>query len=144
MKMNEDFLAAMHEATRLLQTAGPLEATAAIQRALGGAMPTVQQQARAPEDYAAVLDALAGASLIQPDAFQIFKAKRNPEPGTAAPSVEVEDSGHVLVRSFSGPAGTPETSKPKKWCVPNNLRRAMILAKQPAIVADWSWMIICM
>jgi poly(hydroxyalkanoate) depolymerase family esterase len=108
MKMNEDFLAAMHEATRLLQTAGPLEATAAIQRALGGAMPTVQQQARAPEDYAAVLDALTGAPLIQPDAFQIFKAKRNPEPGPAAPSVDVEDRGHVLTRLFSGPAGTRE------------------------------------
>jgi poly(hydroxyalkanoate) depolymerase family esterase len=108
MKMNEDFLAAMHEATRLLQTAGPLEATAAIQRALGGSMSTVQQQARAPEDPAAVLDALAGAPLIQPDAFQIFKAKRNPEPGTTAPSVDVEDRGHVLTRSFSGPAGTRE------------------------------------
>ena len=108
MKMNEDFLAAMHEATRLLQTAGPLEATAAIQRALGGAMPPVQQQPRAPEDYAAVLDALVGAPLIQPDAFQIFKAKRNPQPGTAALSVDVEDRGHVLTRSFSGPAGTRE------------------------------------
>ncbi|NPT58308.1 extracellular catalytic domain type 1 short-chain-length polyhydroxyalkanoate depolymerase, partial [Paraburkholderia elongata] len=108
MKMNEDFLAAMYEATRLLQTAGPLEATAAIQRALGGAMPTVQQQARAPEDYAAVLDALAGAPLIQPDAFPIFKARRNPEPGPAAPSVDVEDRGHVLSRLFSGPAGTRE------------------------------------
>src|SRR5260370_22685775 len=108
MKMTEHFLAAPHEPPRLLQTAGPLEATAAIQRALGGAMPTVQQQARAPEDYAAVLDALAGTPLIQPDAFQVFKAKRNPQPGTAAPSVDVEDRGHVLTRSFSGPAGTRE------------------------------------
>lgn len=33
-KMNEDFLSSMQEAMRLLRTAGPLEATAAIQRAL--------------------------------------------------------------------------------------------------------------
>lgn len=35
MKMNEEFLASMHEAMKALQTAGPLEATALIQRALG-------------------------------------------------------------------------------------------------------------
>ncbi|MEN3297486.1 MAG: hypothetical protein V7642_6739 [Burkholderiales bacterium] len=37
MKLNEDFLAQMREATQLLQTSGPAAATAAIQRALHGA-----------------------------------------------------------------------------------------------------------
>jgi poly(hydroxyalkanoate) depolymerase family esterase len=36
MKLNEDFLQQMHEATQLLQRAGPADATAAIQRALRG------------------------------------------------------------------------------------------------------------
>ncbi|SNS95847.1 esterase, PHB depolymerase family [Noviherbaspirillum humi] len=36
MKLNEDFLAQMREATNLLRTAGPAAATAAIQRALNG------------------------------------------------------------------------------------------------------------
>ncbi|MBY4897120.1 PHB depolymerase family esterase [Cupriavidus sp. AU9028] len=35
MKMNDAFLASMREAMHLLQTAGPMEATAAIQRTLG-------------------------------------------------------------------------------------------------------------
>ncbi|MEX3954577.1 PHB depolymerase family esterase [Trinickia sp. EG282A] len=218
MKMNEDFLASLQEATRLLHTAGPMAATAAIQRALGGtmqivkqaqargdrdavidvlasaplsqpdatvsrhalvlgvqhfslrdleaaqatgerlhievlglatiaidvpaelalatiesvtvlgafqaspavkaalggrihggAMPIVKQQAPASEGYAGVIDALAGvAPVIQPDAFPIFESKRNPEPGTAAPSDEVEDRGHFLTRLFSCPAGARE------------------------------------
>ncbi len=37
MKINEGFLAQMREATQLLQTEGPMAATAAIQRALPGA-----------------------------------------------------------------------------------------------------------
>ncbi|NEX62584.1 extracellular catalytic domain type 1 short-chain-length polyhydroxyalkanoate depolymerase [Noviherbaspirillum galbum] len=36
MKLNEDFLARMREATALLRTAGPIAATEAIQRALSG------------------------------------------------------------------------------------------------------------
>ncbi|PLP97947.1 extracellular catalytic domain type 1 short-chain-length polyhydroxyalkanoate depolymerase [Cupriavidus pauculus] len=39
MKMNDAFLASMHEAMHLLQTAGPMEATAVIQRALRGQSP---------------------------------------------------------------------------------------------------------
>ena len=34
MELNDQFLAQMREATQLLQTSGPAEATAAIQRAL--------------------------------------------------------------------------------------------------------------
>src|SRR6478752_471813 len=37
MKINEGFLAQMREATQLLQSEGPMAATAAIQRALHGA-----------------------------------------------------------------------------------------------------------
>lgn len=39
MKINEGFLAQMREATQLLQTEGPMAATAAIQRALHGGAP---------------------------------------------------------------------------------------------------------
>lgn len=39
MKLNDNFLAQMCEATRILQTSGPAAATAAIQRALSEAMP---------------------------------------------------------------------------------------------------------
>lgn len=47
MKINEGFLAQMREATRLLQSEGPMAATAAIQRALHGATdgPGTAQQA---------------------------------------------------------------------------------------------------
>jgi len=39
MKINEDFIAQMQDAARLLQTEGPMAATAAVQRALHGAAP---------------------------------------------------------------------------------------------------------
>jgi poly(hydroxyalkanoate) depolymerase family esterase len=39
MKINEDFIAQMQDAARLLQTEGPMAATAAVQRALHGATP---------------------------------------------------------------------------------------------------------
>jgi poly(hydroxyalkanoate) depolymerase family esterase len=39
MNMNEDFIAQMRDAARLLQTEGPMAATAAVQRALQGAAP---------------------------------------------------------------------------------------------------------
>ncbi len=49
MKINEGFLAQMREATRLLQTDGPMAATAAIQRALHGV--TVQDSAAPQPDW---------------------------------------------------------------------------------------------
>ena len=39
MKINEDFIAQMQKAAQLLQTEGPMAATAAVQRALHGAAP---------------------------------------------------------------------------------------------------------
>jgi poly(hydroxyalkanoate) depolymerase family esterase len=39
MKINEEFIAKMQDAARLLQTEGPMAATAAVQRALHGAAP---------------------------------------------------------------------------------------------------------
>ena len=39
MKINEDFIAQMQDAARLLQTEGPMAATAAVQRALHGTAP---------------------------------------------------------------------------------------------------------
>ena len=49
MKLNEDFLARMREATQLLQTSGPAAATAAIQRALQEAGGTVKDNAPASD-----------------------------------------------------------------------------------------------
>ena len=49
MKINEDFLARMREATQLLQTSGPRAATAAIQRALHGDVTPMTPQ---PDDAA--------------------------------------------------------------------------------------------
>lgn len=51
MKINEGFLAQMREATRLLQTEGPMAATAAIQRALHGATADTNPPPQAPEFY---------------------------------------------------------------------------------------------
>ena len=42
--MTREMLASMREATRILRTSGPAEATAAIQRALQGTTPTADQQ----------------------------------------------------------------------------------------------------
>lgn len=53
MKINEGFLAQMREATQLLQTEGPMAATAAIQRALHGG--TAQDTATPQPDWTAYL-----------------------------------------------------------------------------------------
>ena len=53
MNINEGFLAQMREATQLLQTEGPMAATAAIQRALHGASPGTAQTP--PTDWTAYL-----------------------------------------------------------------------------------------
>jgi poly(hydroxyalkanoate) depolymerase family esterase len=50
VKLNDDFLAQMREATQLLQSAGPAAATAAIQRALNGG--TVRDAGAAPSGFA--------------------------------------------------------------------------------------------
>ena len=39
MNINQDFIAKMQDAARLLQSEGPMAATAAVQRALHGAAP---------------------------------------------------------------------------------------------------------
>jgi poly(hydroxyalkanoate) depolymerase family esterase len=48
MKLNEDFLAQMREATRLLQSSGPMAATEAIQRALHGGAGAQQDAPASP------------------------------------------------------------------------------------------------
>jgi poly(hydroxyalkanoate) depolymerase family esterase len=47
MNINENFIAQMRDAARLLQTEGPMAATAAVQRALHGAAPPFAQPAAA-------------------------------------------------------------------------------------------------
>ncbi|MBK4738065.1 extracellular catalytic domain type 1 short-chain-length polyhydroxyalkanoate depolymerase [Noviherbaspirillum pedocola] len=76
MKLNEDFLTRMQEATSLLHTAGPAAATAAIQRALGIAGGE-EQQAEAPARF---VD-------INPEAARPEPSKdRVKAPGEASPA----------------------------------------------------------
>jgi poly(hydroxyalkanoate) depolymerase family esterase len=56
MKIDENFLAQMHEATRLLQTSGPMAATAAIQRALNGTAATHDDATGVPPQPEAQID----------------------------------------------------------------------------------------
>lgn len=58
MKMNDAFLASMREAMHLLQTAGPMEATTAIQRALGQHSPNVGVDAQSTPMPAQVVESL--------------------------------------------------------------------------------------
>ncbi|MDW3687495.1 PHB depolymerase family esterase [Cupriavidus sp. CV2] len=101
MKMNEEFLASMHEAMELLRTAGPLEATEAIQRALrgNGAVPVAGFQP------AQIVEALLPrqAQEIAPQAREArAKPGHAPQP---APQPGVQDTGHFTVRRYTGHAG---------------------------------------
>ncbi|MGO4813660.1 PHB depolymerase family esterase [Cupriavidus sp. 2MCAB6] len=106
MKMNEAFLASMHEAMALLRTAGPLEATEVIQRALrdsgaaAGFQPAQVVEALLPRTApAADADAegpaaKAGEARTQP--------RREPKP---APRPGVQDTGHFTTRHYASHAG---------------------------------------
>jgi poly(hydroxyalkanoate) depolymerase family esterase len=101
MKMNEDFLSSMQEAMRLLRTAGPLEATAAIQRALrdGDASP-------APATYQPPHPP-AEASDATPNANRFTGVKATP--ATLHPQVvretDVDDCGYFIERTYASQAG---------------------------------------
>ena len=67
MKINEGFLAQMREATRLLQSEGPMAATAAIQRALHGAPAATDTGQQA--DWKAFLPKMPELDINTPSAY---------------------------------------------------------------------------
>lgn len=121
MKINEQFLAQMREATQLLQGADPMAATAAIQRALGG-MPgpeTVQPHSLVDINPAAGSEPVQGAGFGQ--AWEAIrgaaaaKGWKNPLGGQdvedvqfheAAPKMSEALPGKFISGSCSNRAGT--------------------------------------
>jgi poly(hydroxyalkanoate) depolymerase family esterase len=94
MKLNESFLNSMHEAMTLLQTRGPAEATAAIQRALRG------------EGIHAAND-VSGETLSGPASAPLYRANMNDVPARAADQVraDIEDRGHFSTHAYADAAG---------------------------------------
>jgi poly(hydroxyalkanoate) depolymerase family esterase len=104
MKMNENFLSSMQEAMRLLSTAGPIEATAAIQRALrgsdnassGAAPQTPADACDAPDVHDGALDRNPSARARETDTFIHPHVVREPD---------VEDRGYFSARTYANDAG---------------------------------------
>jgi poly(hydroxyalkanoate) depolymerase family esterase len=96
MKMNEDFLASMQDAMHLLRTAGPLEATAAIQRALRGGDGSAERAA--PEPPVDALDANQSPRARATEAFVRPQVARQAE-------ADVEDRGHFSALTYVNEAG---------------------------------------
>lgn len=121
MKINEDFLAQMRDAAQLLQTEGPMAATAAVQRALHGAAPggtasPFAQQAPA-ENMVDINPAFADTVKAQASPRQVMAglAQRLRAGMGKAVVEDVEDvsatspdplKGRFLSLSCSAPAGT--------------------------------------
>jgi poly(hydroxyalkanoate) depolymerase family esterase len=118
MKLDNEFLAQMREATQLLQNSGPAAATAAIQRALHGAAPS----GFAPQPEEAIIDinakpAGAGKSSAQPKhppgRFREAAGKKWWGAAARQPIEDVEDvepavagKGRFLSASCTNHAGT--------------------------------------
>ena len=114
MKMNEDFLSSMQEAMRLLRTAGPLEATAAIQRALrdsdsdgdsdgdaaGRQGSTTAQPPAATRDAPPPRDSTAAGSRFA--RTHATDASSHPH---VARQTNVEDCGYFIERAYTNEAG---------------------------------------
>jgi poly(hydroxyalkanoate) depolymerase family esterase len=123
MKLNENFLAQMREATQLLQTAGPAAATAAIQRALHGAsmhgvdMPNPGRPVSTPQSDG-LIDINPVTHVADAAATDILSRFRNPSgrhwKGASArqPIQDVDldadavDKGKFLTASCTNRAGT--------------------------------------
>ncbi|HJU71666.1 MAG TPA: PHB depolymerase family esterase [Paucimonas sp.] len=126
MKLDQDFLARMREATQLLQTDGPAAATAAIQRALHGASMSDPQatDTAAPAQSGTLIDInpapVKPADTAPESATGILKRLRTPfrkywtntAPGSLAKDdaidadVTEEGKGRFLSASCSNQAGT--------------------------------------
>ena len=102
MKLNEGFLNSMQDAMTLLRTAGPLEATEAIQRALNGGAPV-----STPRESAAAEPARGRDNAPAIDHLASIMAKFRHQNGEhwAPGAAEVEDTGHFCTRSYANVAG---------------------------------------
>lgn len=105
MKMSEDFLSSMQEAMHLLRTAGPLEATAAIQRALRDA-----DERRGPAAPQPPTDA-SGAAHFRNGTFDGNRSARARATDASlhrhvVKEADVEDRGHFSERTYVNEAGT--------------------------------------
>lgn len=98
VKMNDAFLASMHEAMQLLQTAGPLEATAVIQRALR------QHSADAPAPESPPMPAQVVQHLLEHRTGEPAPA-RAPAPAPAPRAEAVAKAGDFSQRRFANEAG---------------------------------------
>jgi poly(hydroxyalkanoate) depolymerase family esterase len=107
MNMNDDFLKSMQDAARLLQTAGPQEATAAIQRALGA----MQGQPGAGFDAASFGQgsaATAGATALGAAvAAKVAEATRAATAGFAAQAAGGSPLAGAGASPFAGAGASP-------------------------------------
>jgi poly(hydroxyalkanoate) depolymerase family esterase len=126
MKLNDAFLASMHKAMQLLQTAGPMEATEAIQRALRQHSPMEASASTAAPMPAQVVERLlthdtavartGGATGESADAAAVHArgtdtagldsaAARAPAP-RFPPARDTAQAGHFSQRTFANHVGT--------------------------------------
>ncbi|MGF6774684.1 poly(hydroxyalkanoate) depolymerase family esterase [Paraburkholderia sp. GAS199] len=108
MKMNEDFLKSMTDAFELLRTAGPKEATAAVQRALAGGIahtPNAQNQtppsAQTPHAWAEAWRHMQAQTQAQTQPAQASPQPHAPSERT----IDAETPGTFSTHSFSNAAG---------------------------------------
>jgi poly(hydroxyalkanoate) depolymerase family esterase len=119
MKMSEDFLSSMQEAMHLLRTAGPLEATAAIQRALRGDNGRPRRAApQPPVDTCDALQLRDGAL----DGNRSARARTSDAfaHSHVATQANVEDRGYFIARTYANDAG----QRNYKLYVPSGYRGA--------------------
>ena len=120
MKINEQFLAQMRDAAQLLQTEGPMAATAAVQRALNGGAADSPFSGFAKAAPAAMPEAIIDINPVSPGAGKAQSRRsgmaglaQRLRAGMAIPVVEDVDTseapalkGKFLSLSCSAPAGT--------------------------------------
>ncbi|ABE29712.1 esterase, PHB depolymerase family protein [Paraburkholderia xenovorans LB400] len=102
MKMNEDFLKSMKDAFELLQTKGPQEATAAVQRALSGGSASEAHMSRT----AAPLTPSNAGEWAQ--AWSQAQKQVHPAPAAPtfdAPPLDADTPGTFSTHTFSNAAG---------------------------------------
>ena len=120
MKINEQFIAQMRDAAQLLQTEGPMAATAAVQRALNGGAPdspfagfSKMTPAAMPDTIIDINPASPAAARPQARRSSMAGLAQRLRAGMARPVVEDVDTseapalkGKFLSLSCSAPAGT--------------------------------------
>lgn len=115
MRMNDAFLASMYEAMQLLQTAGPMEATEVIQRALRQHASAVVQPGPAAPMPAQVVERLlthdgAAVRTRGPDGVGLERtAARAPSAAPASQPAQTAaraEPGHFTQRTYANQAGT--------------------------------------